>query len=94
MPSNLRVPLWKRDIFTSESYQTHAQRLTYSSSGRYRGRKYFKDKYELAPMQLKQEQIGFPGVANAWQYNPCPFCASEDGMNGVHLLQCESLPPR
>ena len=32
------------------------------------------------------------GVPNAWEHHQCPFCEAENGMNGAHLLQCESLP--
>lgn len=82
-------------ILESASYQSHLQRLP-SFEFRYRGQRYLRDKNlfisELAPIAIEARADRLPGVPNAWEYNPCPFCECDNGMNGAHLLQCESLP--
>jgi hypothetical protein len=60
----------------------------------YRGREYLREESicELAPTAIQARADRLPGVPNAWEHHQCPFCEAEDGMNGAHLLQCESLP--
>ena len=83
-----------RHTSKSTSYGAHTQRLR-NFAFQYRGRKYLREKYmhELAPIAIEARADRLPGVPNAWEHNPCPFCEREDGMNGAHLLQCDSLPP-
>jgi hypothetical protein len=83
-----------KDWYTkSTSYGAHAQRLR-NFAFKYRGRKYLREKFmhELAAIAIEARADRLPGVPNAWEHNPCPFCECEDGMNGAHLLQCDSLP--
>ena len=60
----------------------------------YRGRDYLrKDKLcDLAEVALQARADRLSGVNNAWEYHACPFCHQGSGLNGGHLLQCDSLP--
>jgi hypothetical protein len=71
----------------------HAERLP-NFEFIYRGRPYLREEYlaELAHVAIEARADRLPGVPSAWEYNPCPFCECASGMNGAHLLQCESLP--
>lgn len=72
---------------------THTERLP-NFEFIYRGRPYLREEYlaELAHVAIEARADRLPGVPSAWDYNPCPFCECASGMNGAHLLQCESLP--
>lgn len=72
---------------------THSQRLS-NFGFVYRGQQYLRDDDlgELATTALHARADRLPGVPSAWEYHQCPFCQGERGMNGAHLLQCESLP--
>lgn len=71
----------------------HHQRLP-NLSFVYRGAPYLREDYTcaLAAVAIQARADRLPGVPCAWEYHPCPFCESERGMNGAHLLQCASLP--
>jgi len=60
----------------------------------YRGQPYLRDDTlgELAPVAIQARADRLPGVPRAWEYHPCPFCGCDNGFNGAHLLQCDSLP--
>ena len=60
----------------------------------YRGRDYLrKDKLcDLAEVALQARADRLSGVNSAWEYHACPFCHQGSGLNGGHLLQCDSLP--
>ena len=72
----------------------HSERLP-NFSFVYRGREYLREESicELAPTAIQARADRLPGVPNAWEHHQCPFCEAKNGMNGAHLLQCESLAP-
>ena len=60
----------------------------------YRGQQYLNcsSTVDLAQVAIELRHDRLSGVQSPWEHHPCVCCGAPGGLNGSHLLQCQSLP--
>ena len=75
------------------SASSHSQRLP-NFRFVYRGQQYLRlaNICQLSEVAIQARADRLTGVPNEWLHQECPYCHTDGGLHGAHLLQCDSLP--
>ncbi len=94
-PSQWHATVKKAVLYRAQGWYSSGVQARLPCSGFvYRGQPYLREDAtaDLAGVAVQLRADRLPGVPSAWEYQPCPLCGCERGLNGAHLLQCDILP--
>jgi len=86
----------QRAVVRSARHHFAARPVTWLPNHHFvRSHRYLKHEHlrDVADVVLQLRNDRLPSAHHPWVYHPCPFCAEPAGLNGLHLLSCDSLPP-